>query len=353
MSVNLPAPCSASLSACSAAANDTPSEDRRTAADHARRWSAHPRQALITADVIVPTYRRPSELARCLRALRLQRVAPATIIVVVRSGDAATLETLREHADVVTVATVDRPGQVAALNRGLEVATADVVAMTDDDAAPRPDWLARIVDHFEANPTLGGVGGRDVVWKDGQMIGVPTELVGRIQWSGRLVGNHHVGAGPPQDVHFLKGVNMAYRRAAIANARFDERLLGGGAQVHNDLAFSLAVRRRGWRLLYDPGVTVDHWPGVRHDLDQRDVLTPTAVTDLVTNETLVVLENLPGVRRAVFVARSVVVGQRNAPGVALFALARATGRAAPPLAAVLKARLEGWRAFRRARRGRG
>jgi len=89
-----------------------------------------------------------------------------------------------------------------------------------------------------------------------------------VHWFGRVIGNHHLGVGEPRET-CCKGVNMNYRRAAIANLRFDQRLWGPGAQAHNDMAFSLAVRR-GWKLIYDPRVAVDHYPAQRFDEDQRN-----------------------------------------------------------------------------------
>ncbi|AZH24019.1 glycosyltransferase [Haloplanus aerogenes] len=42
----------------------------------------------------------------------------------------------------------------AARNRGLEAASADVVALTDDDTRPPDDWLATALAAFEADPDL-------------------------------------------------------------------------------------------------------------------------------------------------------------------------------------------------------
>ena len=68
----------------------------------------------------------------------------------------------------------------------------------------------------------------------------------RTTWYGRSYGNFHCGKGPPREVRSLKGVNMAYRKAAIGALRFDERLLGSGAQVANEGLFSGAIRLAGW-----------------------------------------------------------------------------------------------------------
>ena len=46
------------------------------------------------------------------------------------------------------------------LNVGIGATIESIVAITDDDAEPRPDWLARLIGHF-AVKSVGGVGGRD------------------------------------------------------------------------------------------------------------------------------------------------------------------------------------------------
>ncbi len=205
------------------------------------------------------------------------------------------------------------PGQVAALNAGLARVEGEVVAITDDDAAPHPNWLERIEQHFEANPNVGGVGGRDYI-RNGQVYG-ESAIVGKVQWFGREIGNHHRGVGPARYVDVLKGANMSYRMSAVRSFEFDTRLLGAGAQICNDMSFSLRLRRRGWRLLYDPAVAVDHFCAERLEDDKRFSRSPAAVRNEAHNETVAILEYLPSPRWAVFLAWSVLVGHRSLPGV--------------------------------------
>jgi glycosyltransferase involved in cell wall biosynthesis len=118
--------------------------------------------------VIVPTYKRPDDLRRCLDALKQQTKAPARVVVVRRDVDAATVAMLTAYDAAslpMVIRVVTAPGVVAALNEGLEAATGDIVAMTDDDAAPHPDWLERIAGHFLVNARVGGVGGRDHIFQ--------------------------------------------------------------------------------------------------------------------------------------------------------------------------------------------
>ena len=104
---------------------------------------------------------------------------------------------------------------------------------------------------------------------------------------------------------------MSFRQAALNGLRFDARLKGTGAQVCNDMGFSLAVKRAGWKLIYDPQIAVDHYPAQRFDEDQRNQFNVAAQLNLAHNETLVTLESLSCYQRIAFLAWSVLVGTRS------------------------------------------
>src|SRR5689334_18557055 len=115
--------------------------------------------------VIVPTYRRPTELRRCLSGLDDQKRMPAVGLVMTHVDDAPTWEVLGDAPKELPVRGVarDAAGVVVALNTALQAAAGDLVAITDDDAVARPDWIERLEQCFRADSRLGGVGGRDVV----------------------------------------------------------------------------------------------------------------------------------------------------------------------------------------------
>ncbi len=269
--------------------------------------------------VIVPTYRRTADLERCIAALAAQRRHADEVIVVARGDDQATRAWLEHHRTLpsslaLRVALVNVPGVVAAYNRGLDSATGDVICFTDDDAAPHPDWIERIALAFERDHALGGVGGRDIVHENGGILEGQKSAVGLVSWYGRPVGNHHIGHGPAREVQVLKAVNMAFRREAVGTLRFDPRLLGGGAQVHCEMAFSLDVGRRGWTLVYDPTLLVEHYPAKRSDEDQRHVFNDKAFYNASFNLRLIMCEHLPALGRWAFVTYSMLIGNRADPG---------------------------------------
>lgn len=273
---------------------------------------------MLSISVLVPTYRRTLDLKRCLDALKQQNRSPDEVLLTVRDTDTETWDFLKVYDPEslnLRVIKVDRPGVVAAMNSALSMFTSDIIANTDDDAAPHPDWLERIVTLFQSDSTIGGVGGRD--W---QYVGdivknlEECEIVGKVQWFGRVIGNHHVGVGEAREVDVLKGVNMAYRREAIGSLTFDERLQGTGAQVHFELAFSLKLRLKGWKLIYDPKIVVDHYPAQRFDEDGRDRFNPVAQCNTVHNETLALLDYLSITQRLVFICWAVLIGTSASMG---------------------------------------
>ncbi len=142
---------------------------------------------------------------------------------------------------------------------------------------------------------------------------------------------------------------MSYQRTFLQGMHFDERLRGAGAQVHNDMAFSLAVKRAGWKLIYDPAVAVNHYPAPCLDEDQRHRFSAEALSDMVHNETLILLEYLLPLRRLAFAVWALFVGTRSAFGVVqwLRFLPHEGRLAGMKLRASLKGRVEGWRTWRR------
>ena len=274
----------------------------------------------MTISVVVPTYCRPESIKKCLEAMFEQSRLADEILVVTRDDDTGTLDflkTLDLKKMRVQVLTVNAPGQVAALNAGLDAARGDIVAFTDDDAVPHRDWLERIERHFDSDPRIGGVGGRDLRYHEGVLETGEKKVVGKLRWFGLLVGNHHLGFGEPREADHFKGVNMSFRRVAIGNVRFDHKLRGSGAQLCNDSGFSLDVKRNGWKLIYDPEILVEHYEGGRvgetrvhsFDADLKDM------SDAAYNDALVVLGHLGFFKRICYIFWSFFIGTRLHPGV--------------------------------------
>lgn len=271
----------------------------------------------VKISVLIPTWKRPDSLLRGLQALSRQTRAPDELVLIVRDDDMATRKALSalEPSFPLVIVAPPAPGVVAAINAGFEHLEGDVIAITDDDTEPLPDWLERIEAHFRDDPGLGALGGRDLIVGSTEAgPGDPDLVVGRVRWFGKVTGYHHRGGGPARPADIVKGANMAVRTAALGKKRLDTALRGSGAQHHWEIDLSLAVKRAGWRILYDPEVEVLHHEAERFGGQREERMSAKERFDAVHNQTLVLLRNLSGLRRAVALTYALLVGTRADPG---------------------------------------
>jgi glycosyltransferase involved in cell wall biosynthesis len=104
--------------------------------------------------VIVPVWNDAEKLGECLRALEGQTY-PGHLyeIVVVDNGSEESVVPVVACHGRARLVHEGRPGSYAARNAGLAHARGEVVAFTDADCLPAPDWIEKGVEHL----TRGGL----------------------------------------------------------------------------------------------------------------------------------------------------------------------------------------------------
>ena len=106
--------------------------------------------------VVVCSYNGESTIGRCLEELgRLDY--PDYEVIVVDDGSTDRTAAIAAEFDVRLIRTENR-GLSAARNTGIEAATGEIVAFTDDDAWPDRDWL-RYLAHAFSSTDHAGIGG--------------------------------------------------------------------------------------------------------------------------------------------------------------------------------------------------
>ena len=203
------------------------------------------------ASVVVPTYGRPEGLRRCITALLAQTAGDLEVIVVDDGGVPAAAETLAGVADDrLRVVRQDNAGPAAARNHGGREARAELLAFTDDDCAPRPDWLATLRDAWRATPEamVGGV--------------THNALANRYSAASQALIDHLYDTlnADRDDAVFLTSNNIALARTAFLDLRgFDEAYpLAAG----EDRAWCRRWRAAGRRIRLIPAAIVDHHHGL-------------------------------------------------------------------------------------------
>lgn len=213
-----------------------------------------------TASVVVVTYERPEHVARCLDHLLAQTVSAQEIVVVDSSDGGETARLVRDRFPSVAyeVNPLGRGATATARNIGYQRTTGDILAFVDDDAYAEPEWLERLLP-FYGDPTVGGVGGRQIRKRPGELV-EGLEAIGQLRPDGTLTGNFAADPGHPLDVAHLLGANMSFRRAAIDR-------LGGirdgyrGTCIREETDLCLQVALAGYRLVYTPDAVVEHVAG--------------------------------------------------------------------------------------------
>ena len=110
--------------------------------------------------IVIPTYNRKDLLRRCLAAATNQDYPDYEVIVVDDGSTDGTGEMVqREFPQVRYIRQEPNRGPAAARNRGIEAATGEIIAFTDDDCEPPLDWLSELAAGFERYLEAGAVGG--------------------------------------------------------------------------------------------------------------------------------------------------------------------------------------------------
>jgi cellulose synthase/poly-beta-1,6-N-acetylglucosamine synthase-like glycosyltransferase len=199
-----------------------------------------------TVSVVVPVYRHPAELRACLGALERQTYPDAYEVIVVDNGGNGDLSDLvRAHAHA-TLTAESAEGSYAARNRGLAQARAPLLAFTDADCIPAPDWLARGVARLRESPQYGIVGGGIRIFFRNPTRPSAVELFSSVVYLQQEV--------TVLQKHYAVTANLFTRRSVFDQVGpFDAQRRSGG-----DRDFGLRVASVGMMVLYAPEARVDH-----------------------------------------------------------------------------------------------
>jgi GT2 family glycosyltransferase len=139
-------------------------------------------------------------------------------------------------------------GPAAARNHGVRAARASLVACTDDDCAPRPDWLERPLDRARERPGML-LGGRTFNGLPDDLLADTSQLIVDLVYA-------HFNVDP-EDAYFFASNNLLVPRdRMIALGGFDEGFPRAGAE---DRDFCNRWRAAGFRLVACPDARIDHF----------------------------------------------------------------------------------------------
>jgi len=197
--------------------------------------------------VIIPTFRDNDRLLLCLSALRSQTY-PADRIHIVVADNTPDFELDRIRGSLAPAELVHEPrsGSYAARNRALSLADTGILAFTDSDCIPAPDWIENGVAELQK------YGGRALI--AGRIDVFPADTA-----RPTAVEVFELSLAFPQE-NFVKGdhfgatANVFVSRQVIdAVGPFNAELKSGG-----DYEFGNRVHRGGFPVVYSDRTVIRH-----------------------------------------------------------------------------------------------
>ncbi len=203
----------------------------------------------------MPTLAADDALDACLEALARQTLRDFEVIVVDNSGRRA----VAARAGVQVIYNDANVGFGAAVNQGIRASAAMYVATLNDDAAPRPEWLAALVAAIEERHEIGMCASQIRLMGDGRVDSAgmlvcgdgSSKQFGHLDVSGLETGQ------PARRRHALlpSGCAALYKREMLDEiGLFDETFF----LYCEDTDLGLRARWAAWECVYAPDAVVEH-----------------------------------------------------------------------------------------------
>ena len=195
---------------------------------------------------VIPVYNGERTLDATLASvLALAATRPSEVLAIDDGSTDGSPRILEEHARAGRLERLRGKGRgaAAALNQGIRRARYEIVCQIDQDVAPDPGWLERLVSLLESGPDVAAVQGRyRALPRDGpwaRVMGLDLDLR-----AARL----------PREVDHVCTGNTVYRKRALCAVGLFDESLGYGY----DNCMSYRLGKAGYRLLRCPAATSVH-----------------------------------------------------------------------------------------------
>lgn len=138
----------------------------------------------VNISVVIPAYNEEGRLPQTLKAILKQDVLPKEVIVVDNASTDSTFKTAKSfqskfNKNGVNLKVVAEPkkGVARARNKGFRAASYSIIASTDADSQPHPNWIENIWDHFDHHNSIAVTG--SIILADAP---TPIRIMTELRW---------------------------------------------------------------------------------------------------------------------------------------------------------------------------
>lgn len=226
----------------------------------------------VTLSIIIVNYNVANLLCECLRSILANDGVSFEVWVVDNGSTDHSADMVRRGFPSVRLIEIPvNKGYAHANNLGLEKAKGDYLLLLNPDTVLPSDGLRKMVDFMQEHREAG-IAGPKLVRRDGSLDpacrrSFPTPLVSFYRLTGlsqlfpqskRFARYNLTYLDPDRiaEVDSVVGAFMLVRRRAMEEAGLlDERFFLYG----EDLDWAIRIKNKGWKVLYNPEVTVLHY----------------------------------------------------------------------------------------------
>ena len=196
--------------------------------------------------VIIPSYNSTDDLIQCVNSLTRQNTSCSYEIVVVDSsddaGEIAKLKALPQEVKLIHLEKRTYPG--VARNEGVNLASGKIIAFTDSDCIPAPDWIESIYSRAK-NDSSGIFGGSVKNGHPGNAIATAEYLIE----FGEFLPERKSG-----ETYLVPSCNMAMRKEVFLD-------VGGFSSLitSEDVLFCHMASQKGYRIRFIADMQITHF----------------------------------------------------------------------------------------------
>lgn len=229
--------------------------------------------------IIIPAYNEFDYTYDCLKSI--YRNSGDVSYEVIIANDCSTdltnqVEKIAENVRLVT--TENNMGFLRNCNHAAKYASGKYILFLNNDTQVQENWLRPLLSVMECDETVGMVGSR-LVYPDGTL-----QEAGGIVWRDASAWNYGNRKSPEaseynyvKETDYISGASIMIRHELWNEiGGFDERFVPAYYE-DTDLAFE--VRRRGYKVMYQPLSVVVHFEGVSNGTDVEAGLKKYQVTN--------------------------------------------------------------------------
>lgn len=219
--------------------------------------------------IVIPVYNEFEYTYGCIKSI-IENVKNVSYEIIV--GDDMSTDATKKIKKIVknvkvNINTTDH-GFLMNCNRAAKLAEGQYIVFLNNDTLVKEDWLESLVELIESDDTIGMVGSK-LVYQEGIL-----QEAGGIVFSDGSGWNYGRNQNPDmaeynyvKDVDYISGASIMVRKSLWNQlGGFDEQFIPA---YYEDTDLAFAIRKLGYRVVYQPKSVVIHFEGVSNGTDEN------------------------------------------------------------------------------------